>query len=116
LARCLPMAAGWGGGLVVVAGVTPRQGGRESRPQGEGAQRVHACEALQGTEALVNTGEPWPDPFWAGQRVRRMQAKLHQWATDDPGRRFDDLFVRHEARCDRARVKDPRRWAVAAAR
>jgi len=21
-----------------------------------------------------------------------MQAKLHQWATDDPGRRFDDLF------------------------
>lgn len=25
-------------------------------------------------------------------RVRRMQAKLHQWAADDPGRRFDDLF------------------------
>jgi RNA-directed DNA polymerase len=25
-------------------------------------------------------------------RVRRMQVKLHQWAVDDPGRRFDDLF------------------------
>jgi len=40
----------------------------------------------------VNTGEPWPylDEAWA--RVRQMQTKLHQWATDDPGRRFDDLF------------------------
>ncbi len=26
------------GGLVVVVGVTPDQGGRESRPQGEGSQ------------------------------------------------------------------------------
>jgi RNA-directed DNA polymerase len=40
----------------------------------------------------VNTGEPWPDPFWAERRVRRMQAKLHQWAANDPGRRFDDLY------------------------
>jgi RNA-directed DNA polymerase len=42
----------------------------------------------------VNTGEPlaWPDLFSAQQRVRRMQAKLHQWAAGDPGRRFDDLF------------------------
>ena len=40
----------------------------------------------------MNTGEPWPDPFWAEQRVRRMQAKLHQWAASDPGRRFDDLY------------------------
>jgi RNA-directed DNA polymerase len=43
-------------------------------------------------EALVNTGEPWPDLYQAEQRVQRMQAKLHQWAADDPGRRFDDLF------------------------
>ena len=28
------------GGPVVVAGVTPRQGGRESRPQGEGGQVI----------------------------------------------------------------------------
>jgi RNA-directed DNA polymerase len=40
----------------------------------------------------VNTGESWPDPYGAEQRVRRMQTKLHQWATDDPGCRFDDLF------------------------
>jgi len=40
----------------------------------------------------VNTGEPWPDPFWAERRVRRMQAKLHQWAAEDPGRQFDDLY------------------------
>lgn len=40
----------------------------------------------------MNTGEPWPDPFWAERRVRRMQAKLHLWATNDPGRRFDDLY------------------------
>lgn len=26
------------GGLIVVVGVTPHQGGRESRPQGEGGQ------------------------------------------------------------------------------
>jgi RNA-directed DNA polymerase len=48
---------------------------------------------LQGEESLVNTGEPsWPDPFEAERRVLRMQAKLHLWATEDPGRRFDDLF------------------------
>jgi hypothetical protein len=29
-----------GGGLVVVAGVTTGQGGRESRPQGEGGQVI----------------------------------------------------------------------------
>jgi hypothetical protein len=28
------------GGLVVVAGVTPGQGGREGRPQGEGGQVI----------------------------------------------------------------------------
>jgi RNA-directed DNA polymerase len=40
----------------------------------------------------VNTGELWPDLYWAERRVRWMQAKLHLWATTDPGRRFDDLF------------------------
>ncbi|MGI5135598.1 reverse transcriptase domain-containing protein [Streptomyces sp. CA-106110] len=41
---------------------------------------------------LVNTGELWPDPDGAWLRVRRMQTKLHQWAVDDPDRRFDDLY------------------------
>ncbi|WP_433232244.1 hypothetical protein [Actinomadura formosensis] len=40
----------------------------------------------------MNTGEPWPAPFWAERRVRRIQAKLHLWAANDPGRRFDDLY------------------------
>ncbi|MFH5211381.1 group II intron reverse transcriptase/maturase, partial [Antrihabitans sp. NCIMB 15449] len=39
----------------------------------------------------MNTGEPWPDFDEAWLRVRRMQAKLHWWATRDPGRLFDDL-------------------------
>jgi RNA-directed DNA polymerase len=30
--------------------------------------------------------------FEAQRRVLKIQTKLHQWATDDPGRRFDDLF------------------------
>ena len=58
----------------------------------KGAQRVHASAELQWLEALVNAGEPWPNPFGAWQRVRQMQAKLHRWAAEDPGRRFDDLF------------------------
>ena len=40
----------------------------------------------------VNIGEPWPDLDEAELRVHQMQTKLHQWATADPGRRFDDLF------------------------
>jgi RNA-directed DNA polymerase len=40
----------------------------------------------------VNAGAPWPSPDGAWLRVMKIQAKLHQWASDDPGRRFDDLF------------------------
>jgi RNA-directed DNA polymerase len=41
----------------------------------------------------VNTGVTrWPDPDAAYLAVRRMQLKLHRWATEDPGRRFGDLF------------------------
>jgi RNA-directed DNA polymerase len=44
-------------------------------------------------DAPVNTGAvAWPDDFTAGVMVRRMQAKLHRWATGDPGRRFGDLY------------------------
>src|SRR6266545_5448636 len=34
----------------------------------------------------------WPGDFTASVMVRSMQAKLHRWATEDPGRRFGDLF------------------------
>lgn len=40
----------------------------------------------------MNIGEPWPDSDAARWRVLGMQTKLHQWATDDPKRRFDDLY------------------------
>jgi hypothetical protein len=46
--RCRPMPPGWGGGPVVVAGVTTCLGGRESRPQGEGVQRVRSIDATDG--------------------------------------------------------------------
>ena len=40
----------------------------------------------------MNTGAPWPDADSAWARVLSIQTKLHQWATDDPHRRFDDLY------------------------
>lgn len=47
-------------------------------------------------DASVNTGavhlrEVWPEPDQAWWAVRRMQTKLHCWAVDDVGRRFDVL-------------------------
>ena len=40
----------------------------------------------------MNVGAPWPTPEQAEARVLGIQAKLHRWATDDPSRRFDDLY------------------------
>ncbi|MFB9208886.1 hypothetical protein ACFFV7_47420, partial [Nonomuraea spiralis] len=43
--------------------------------------------------AAVNTDAGrWPDADSAFFAVRRMQIKLHRWATEEPGRRFGDLF------------------------
>jgi RNA-directed DNA polymerase len=44
---------------------------------------------------LVNTDAPaleWPLLGAAERRVRDIQTKLHRWASDDPGRRFHDVF------------------------
>jgi RNA-directed DNA polymerase len=42
---------------------------------------------------LVNTGGPSESElYWAERRVLGIQTKLHQWASGDPDRRFDDLF------------------------
>lgn len=52
-------------------------------------------------DAPVNTDAPGLNgtPVESAQgRVLEIQTKLHRWANDDPHRRFDDLFVRHEAR------------------
>ena len=40
----------------------------------------------------MNTDVLWPELEWAEEQVLRIQTKLHQWATDDSGRRFGDLF------------------------
>jgi len=40
----------------------------------------------------VNSDTPWPDLYEAESRVLKIQTKLHQWANDDPDRRFDDLY------------------------
>jgi len=40
----------------------------------------------------VNTDAPRPDLVEARARVLGIQTKLHRWASDDPSRRFDDLF------------------------
>ena len=78
------MPPGWGGGPVVVRG-------RESRPHGEGIQRVRS-PVLECQEVAGEHRRSVADLDEAEPRVLAMQTKLHQWATDDPGRRFDDLF------------------------
>ena len=40
----------------------------------------------------MNTGASWPSLAEARSRVLGIQTKLHRWASDDPGRRFDDLY------------------------
>jgi RNA-directed DNA polymerase len=40
----------------------------------------------------VNTVAPLPQADEARGRVLKIQTKLHQWAIDDPDRRFDDLW------------------------
>lgn len=40
----------------------------------------------------MNIDASWPTAEMAKSRVLRIQTKLHQWATDDPDRRFDDLY------------------------
>ncbi len=40
----------------------------------------------------MNTDAPWPDLVEAEARVLEIQTKLHQWAADDPHRRFGDLY------------------------
>ena len=54
-----------------------------------------AGRMLECPEALVNTDDPIAREAAlarAERRVLEIQTKLHRWATDDPGRRFDDLY------------------------
>ena len=40
----------------------------------------------------MNTDELDAAVYWAEHRVLEIQTKLHRWASDDPHRRFDDLY------------------------
>ena len=61
---------------------------------GKGGQQVSGKGGWNAGDALVNTGDPELEYafYEAERRVLGIQAKLHRWARDDPGRRFDDLF------------------------
>ena len=82
---------GWGGGPVVVRA-------RERRAHGEGGQQVGSGGGWNAGSTSVNTHDSELALYRAERRVLEIQTKLHRWANDDPHRRFDDLFVRHEAR------------------
>ena len=85
---------GWGGGLVVVAGVTTRHWRPGDPAAGRRRPARHAVWSLEDQERLsaVNTDELEHALFEAERRVLKIQTKLHRWARDDPRRRFDDLF------------------------
>ena len=58
----------------------------------DGSVSVKEQTARDG-DTLVNTGVvAWPDEDSAWATVRRMQLKLHRWASEDSARRFGDLF------------------------
>ena len=57
-----------------------------------GSVSVKEKTAVDG-DTPVNTGVvAWPENDTAWFLVRRMQLKLHRWASDDATRRFGDLF------------------------
>src|SRR6266540_2622902 len=65
--------------------------GREARAW----RRGPACKQPTDWNAgrtLVNTDEPDDALSKAERRVLEIQTKLHRWASDDPHRRFDDLY------------------------
>jgi len=59
---------------------------------GKGSSMSVKEKSAMSEDAPVNIGAVgWPDVDTAYFAVRRMQIKLHRWATEDPGRRFGDL-------------------------
>jgi RNA-directed DNA polymerase len=67
------------------------EAGRAGR-RAKGASKSGSKGEWNAQRPPVNTGDPVPGLFAAERRVREIQAKLHRWASDDPHRRFDDLY------------------------
>jgi hypothetical protein len=77
------LPSGRRGGAVVLRG-------RESPPHGKGFSERAA--RLEGGRSPVNTSASPPSLKQAQQRVLHFQRKLHDWASDDAGRGFRDLW------------------------
>src|SRR4051794_5983060 len=70
---------------------TPRSG--EPATWGRAAACQSSGRTVMVEDTSVNTGVgAWPAMDEAWWPVRRMQLKLHRWASEDKARRFDDLF------------------------
>jgi len=78
--------AGRDGGVVVVrAGKRPRTWGRAAASQRRKGCTVRRCAGQCPRRGVAGARR-------SALTVRRMQTKLHGWASDDVSRRFDDLF------------------------
>src|SRR5438128_1818692 len=51
-----------------------------------------AAEGLECREGAGEYRRAVAEPRRGGGRVLEIQTKLHRWATDDPDRRFNDLY------------------------
>ena len=82
-----PSGPGWGGAVVVVAGVTTCHGARESRTRGEGRQQSRGVRMLQGRKMHWRMSVPHHRvPIGPRRRVSEMQANFHRCAFVHDGR------------------------------
>src|SRR4029450_8390083 len=58
----------------------------------KGASKSRGDGGWNARRSPVNTDELASEIYHAERRVREIQTKLHRWASDDPHRRFDDLY------------------------
>src|SRR3954463_1407477 len=88
--------AWWAGSLSADGAGTGRRVRSSPRPGKPAAWRRDPASPQRGRwkarRSPVNTGAPWPSLDEARARVLGIQTKLHRWATDEPDRRFGDLF------------------------
>ena len=87
----------WRAGASSADGLGMGRSPRSSPSDGKAVtwRRGAACSQSRDWNARrppVNTDDPWPMPMRPWRRVLGIQTKLHQWARDDPDRRFDDLY------------------------
>src|SRR3954452_18146291 len=86
----------WAGSLSADGAGSGRRVCSSPRPGKPAAWRRDPASPQRGRwkarRSTVNTDAPWPSLDEARARVLEIQTKLHRWASDDPARRFGDLF------------------------